>query len=333
MKIKLYLGVVIACILGSFFAIGLVRTATFTFDWVQKQIQPIYFVRSEPALGGSGPNEDLHSDFGADTNSQNNIYLKLNQNLDFPKVSAKAVLVADLDTKQIIYQKASEATFPIASLSKLMTAVMSLETIDQEKTVIVQQRDVNTYGRQGNLVAGEKILISDLLYPLLLESSNDAAEVLANFNNRNLFLQFMNRKATILEMANTKFNDPSGLSPYNVSTVTDLFKLVQFIAQKRPELLDITLLKKYETDNHTWFNHSHFKNDKNYLGGKNGYIVEAKQTLISVFDLPLEKEATRRIAIILLMSDSSEKDTRNIILYLLKNIYYGEFLDKTEKEE
>jgi D-alanyl-D-alanine carboxypeptidase len=163
------------------------------------------------------------------------------------------------------------------------------------------------------------------MYPMLLESSNDAAEVLAEFSGRNLFIRNMNNKAISVGLLNTKFEDPSGLSKNNISTAEDLFKLVKYIYKYKKYIFDVTDLKEYSNKKNTWYSNSKFKNDKNHIGSKNGYTDEAKYTQIVLFEMPLGEFERRKIAIILLGSEHTiEKDVRAISLYLLNNVYYSE---------
>jgi lipoprotein-anchoring transpeptidase ErfK/SrfK len=242
----------------------------------------------------------------------------------FPKITAKSYLVADLESGDIITAYGEKIQLPIASLSKMMTALISLETLNQYKETTVSRKAFGTYGAQGNLLTGEKIIISDLLYPLLLESSNDAAEVLAEFAGRDNFIKNMNDKAISIGLKNTLFEDPSGLSANNLSTAEDLFKLTRYIFKYKSYVFEITKLKDYTEGRHTWYNNSKFRNDKNYLGGKNGYTDEAQHTLVTMVELPLGEFEKRKIAIVILNAEKTEKDARAIILYLLNNVYYTE---------
>ena len=250
-------------------------------------------------------------------------YDKFSKSYNLPRLSSSAFLVADLNTGEIIASNDRDVEYPIASLSKLMTALVSLETINQYKEAVVTRSAVGTYGKQGGLSYGERIAVGDLLYPLLLESSNDAAEVIAEHAGRNFFIENMNDKAESIGLYNTHFDDPSGLSAKNISTAEDLFKLTKYIHQYKNYIFSITKEKEYEIEGHTWFSNSKFRNDEMYRGGKNGYIDAAKHTLISTFDLPLEEFGKRRVAIIILQSDDATKDTRSVLLYLLENIFYS----------
>jgi len=165
-----------------------------------------------------------------------------------PKVTASAYLVGDLDTGEIILTKNQNQKFPTASVSKLMTALVADEINGGDEVAQVTKRALATYGENGGFRLGEKMKVSDLFYPLLLESSNDAAEILAEHFDREAFVKKMNQEAAILQLSETSYEDPSGLSPKNQSTAYDLFKLAGFIHKEKHELLDITTLRSYSNN-------------------------------------------------------------------------------------
>ncbi|MEK7088841.1 MAG: CapA family protein [Patescibacteria group bacterium] len=240
-----------------------------------------------------------------------------------PKVSAGAYLIGDLDTGEIILTKNQDQQFPIASVSKLMTASVATELMNPNDITKVSKKALATYGENGNFRLGEKIKITDLIYPLLLESSNDAAEIIAEYFKRDIFIKKMNQTAGKLELFKTIFEDPSGLSSKNKSTVFDLFKLTGYINQKNPNLFKITTKRSYSNIKHNWFSNNQFLSENGYLGGKSGYTDPALQTIVSLFSIPLSKTGVRHIAITLLQSKDRFKDVENILKYLNKNIYYG----------
>ena len=242
---------------------------------------------------------------------------------NLPKVSALAYLIGDLDTGEIILTKNKDEQFPLASVSKLMTASVAKDLMNDEDIAKVSKKALSTYGKNGGLKLGEKIKITDLVYPLLLESSNDSAEVIAEYFGRNVFIQRMNQTALKLELSKTTFEDPSGLSPNNKSTVFDMFKLAGYLNQQKPDIFQLTNNLSYSNKKHTWFSNNQFLREESYLGGKSGYTDEAKQTVISLFTLPLGESGTRNIGITLLQSKDRFKDVENILKYLNTNIYYG----------
>ena len=243
------------------------------------------------------------------------------------KVSALSFLVGDLNTGEVILSKNQDEKFPIASISKLMTALVTREITNSNDTAQVSKKTLNTEGKNGGLKVGEKIKITDLVYPLLLESSNDAAEIIAERFGRDIFIRKMNEVAENLQMSKTSYEDPSGLSPKNQSSVSDIFKLAGYLNQQKgdltPSILQITTLRSFSNKKHNWSNISQFLHKDGYIGGKSGYTDEAKQTVVSLFSLPLGKLDSRPISIVLLQSQDRYKDVENILKYLKKNIYYG----------
>ena len=240
------------------------------------------------------------------------------------KVSAEAYIVGDLATGEVILSKNIDKVYPIASISKLMTAVVSKEIETKNQTATVSKRALSTYGGNGGFKLGEKIKTGDLLYPLLLESSNDAAEIIAEHYGRDNFINKLNLQAQKITMTSTTFEDPSGLSANNKSTVGDLFKLAGYIKTNKPEILEITKKRSYTIPKkHTWFSINQFLRKPEYTGGKSGFTDPAKQTVISTFSLKLSEGEPRPIAITLLRSSDRVRDVENILKYLKKNIYYG----------
>lgn len=250
-------------------------------------------------------------------------YFYLNNADNEPKVTALAYLVGDLNTGEVILSKNQNEKFPIASTSKLMTALVGSQITTSDDTTQITQKILDTKGKNGGFWVGEKIKTTDLLYPLLLESSNDAAEALAIHFERDNFISKMNQEAERLKMTETQYEDPSGLSPNNQSTVADMFKLVGYLMREKTDLLEITAKRSYSNKQHSWSNISQFLGNNNYLGGKSGYTDLAKQTGVSIFSLPLGRDSVRPIAITLLQSNDRKRDVETILQYLEKNIYYG----------
>ncbi len=249
-----------------------------------------------------------------------------------PRILAESYIVGDLATGEIIMAKNAEKKYPIASVTKLMTAYVASELYEEGEITKVSKKALATYGQNGNFRTGEKIKVSELLYPLLLESSNDAAEILAEHWGRETFMSKMNQEAARIKMINTFYDDPSGLSEKNTSTVSDLFKLSGYLKQNSPELFQTTTKRTYKNKVHAWFSNNQFLAVPGYTGGKSGFTDPAKQTVISTFELPLgkDKNIKRPIAIVLLRSADRQKDVLNIVKYLNKNAYYGGLADAKE---
>ena len=238
-----------------------------------------------------------------------------------PRVGAASYLVADLGSGQVFAAKRAGEAFPIASLSKLMTAVVANETIAYNDPITVSQSAIDTYGFAGGLTAGEKLKLKDLYLPLLLESSNDAATAIAEHEGFNAFLRLMNHKALALDMETTRFSDPSGLSAENTSSSRDLFRLARYIYDKKRFILDLTasiqetIPQANSPELRNFTNNNPMVGRAGYRGGKNGYTDEARHTLLSVFDVSINN-ATHQVAIIVLGSESHVEDTRRLLAWL-----------------
>jgi poly-gamma-glutamate synthesis protein (capsule biosynthesis protein) len=257
-------------------------------------------------------------------------YVNKNTNGQQPSVSSKAYLVGDLNTGEVILSKNQDEKFPIASVSKLMTALVATKIMNPEDNTAQVTKTALTIegkdeGKNGELYSGQKITINDLLYPLLLESSNGAAEVIAEYFDS--FISKMNQEAANLKMTSTSYQDPSGLSINNQSTPSDLFKLTGYIMQDYPSLFQLTTLRSYSNKKQSWSNISQFVGQDGYIGGKEGYTDAAEQTVVSIFNLPLGQTGYRPIAITLLQSTDRKKDVETILKYLTNNIYYGGLAD------
>ncbi len=231
-----------------------------------------------------------------------------------PLVSAESYIVADIDTGEVLLEKNPDKAVPIASVTKMMTALVSLEIHNLYDTTTVSKTAISTYGTS-KLSVGEKITIGDLLYALLLSSSNDAAEAIAEHTGREEFMQLMNKKAQDLGMTNTFYDDASGLSAKNVSSARDLSILAQYVRKEKPFLYAVSLKRTHSTKGHTWSNTSQFLGDSRYKGGKGGNTTEAKRALMGTFDVRLGEFNTRRLAVVVLRSDDRKTDVDRLLAY------------------
>lgn len=241
-----------------------------------------------------------------------------------PRLSAKAFLIADINTGTVYAEKAADSAYPIASISKLLTALVANETIHFDRTLTVNGDDrAQTDGTPGSIAKGDTFTVGELLYPLLMESNNSAAYTLARYNGQDNFMQWVNDKAEAIGMEDTHMEDPSGISSQNVSTANDLFKLMRYIAQNQSYLLNLSREpeKEMKAENgrtYAFANFNHFAGDTGFLGGKVGYTDEARQTMAAVFELPL-RNATATIAIIVLQSEDRKTDIQKLLTWFKGN--------------
>lgn len=282
------------------------------------------------SIGASEDSKEIEEGLGSDegVNIKENVSYYFAEDAPEAKATSEAYIVADADTGKIILEKNADVRLPIASVSKIMTAMVAKDNIPVRTMATVSESSYDTYGSEGGLGAGEKILVGDLFYPLLLESSNDAAEVMAEVFGHESFMALLNQKALALGMENTFFEDPSGLSPNNVSTASDLLRLGLHFKLYYPELLNVTRVKEYEIVGHAWENKNKFLTYPNFLGGKNGFIAESKQTSVSFFSVYFRSDKEelaaklRNVVVIVLKSKDRDVDTAELLTHITKYARY-----------
>jgi D-alanyl-D-alanine carboxypeptidase len=225
-------------------------------------------------------------------------------------VTAKAYILKDLTTGSTVAGHNADQLNPIASLTKLVTAVIARRLIPDASRITITKSIMATYGNTADFTAGETFTASDLLYPLLIVSSNDAAEAYAQFYGRSAFIRAMNDFTQSIGAYRTSFADPSGLDPENVSTPNDMVIIIDWIRKNDPTILDTTAIHAKTIRSHTWINPTHFLSWSYYIGGKNGYLPEADRTTASLFTLGPNKDI---YAAVVLGSDNRDADVIKLL--------------------
>ncbi len=168
-----------------------------------------------------------------------------------PELDGRAYILVDLDTGQVLASRAATDRLPVASLTKIMTAVLVLERTRLHDVVEVTPEAAGDGVTAGvselGLVAGERIRVEDLLYALLLQSANDAAVALAEHVSGSVdaFVADMNTRARRLGLRDTRFFSPNGLDDRGFSTAADLVALTS-AAYRRPGFATIVATKLHE---------------------------------------------------------------------------------------
>lgn len=169
-----------------------------------------------------------------------------NDGQEAPYVSARAVVIQDVNSKALIYEKNSDIELLPASTTKIMTALVALDYYHLDDVLTVASEN-HAIGSSMDLAEGEKISVNNLIYGLLVGSGNDAALTLAdNFCAPNeasgevglcgydAFVEAMNDKATELHLDNTHYRNPSGIESYgHVTTARDLAVLASYAVQNQ----------------------------------------------------------------------------------------------------
>jgi len=230
------------------------------------------------------------------------------------KLKSAAALVYDQESGQILYDKNRDEITPIASITKLMTAIVVLDAkLPLDETVFITRDDVDHLkGTRSRLPVRSELTREDLLRLALMASENRAAAALGrNYpGGTAMFVAQMNLKARQLGMHNTRFADPTGLDSDNVSTAEDLVKLVE-AAYGYPLIQEFTTLPSYAVKVRAYRRPLRFGNSNRLVKSPNweiglsktGYISEAGRCLVMRATI-----AGRDLVIVLL--DSWGKNTR-----------------------
>lgn len=197
-------------------------------------------------------------------------------------ISAPVVLVKELNGRELLNANPDQR-WPLASVTKLMAAVVTLENIGRSQKIIMSQEAVLSDGDAGNFRVGEVLTAEDLIKAMMVVSSNDAAVALAEFFGQENFINAMNAKSKKLLMDSTTFFDPAGLNIANQSTVHDIEKLLRYILSQHPDLLTWSRKKEVDISGRRLLNINKFAGQQDFLGGKTGYLEEANGNLVSLF--------------------------------------------------
>lgn len=207
-------------------------------------------------------------------------------------VSAHSAILMDQDSGRVMYEENAHEKSRIASITKIMTAILAIESGKLESTVTISSNAVGTEGSSLYLKKGEKITLENLVYGLMLRSGNDAAVAIAEEVGGSLdgFVWMMNQKAEEIGMTDSHFSNPHGLdsTENHYSTAYDMALLTRY-AMKNETYRVISGTKKHRASNseedwdYVWKNKNRLLTGlyEYTTGGKTGFTKLAKRTLVS----------------------------------------------------
>lgn len=166
------------------------------------------------------------------------------QTREFPR---SRPIVLEKDSGRVLYQKNAEKQMPMASTTKIMTAIVALEQGDPAAQVQISPAAAGVEGSSMYLETGEKLTLEELLYGLMLSSGNDAAVAIAeHFGGTEAFVGLMNQKAQEIGANNTHFANPNGLpDDTHYSTSHDMATITAY-GLKNPKFAEIVATKSYQ---------------------------------------------------------------------------------------
>lgn len=217
------------------------------------------------------------------------LFIILTPKVNASTTSATSYVLMDQTTGRVFAGKNYHTPMLIASITKIMTCILAIESNKLDNIVIVDDIINKSEGSGIYIEIGEEIKLRDLLYGLMLRSGNDAALMIAKYVGGSVddFVNNMNKKAKEIGMKNTIFVNPSGLDNDDVgnySTAYDMALLTRY-AMKNEEYKKIVKTKKYtlktNKKSYIWHNKNKLLNEDYITGGKTGYTKKAKRTLVS----------------------------------------------------
>ena len=258
--------------------------------------------------------------------------------------SATSAILMDQDSGRVLYSENIHEVRSIASISKIMTGILAVESGKLDETVTVGDEILKAYGSGIYIKQGEKISLRDLVYGLMLRSGNDAAVTIATYVSGSVeeFVSLMNAKATELGMKHTTFNNPSGLDEEegNYSCAYDMAILTSY-AMKNKDYRTITGTEKHtvKTNKNTYVWHNKHKLLTQYkyaTGGKTGFTKKARRTLVTtatnhdmnLFEYGFQNYENQTLLKKGNLSIKNEKYYKNQQLYIKNDVIYP-----VEKEE
>ncbi len=205
-------------------------------------------------------------------------------------ISANKAVVMDLNSGRVLYDLNKDEPQLIASITKIMTCLVTIMYSDLDKTVVVDEDVLKSYGSSVYLEVGEEIKLLDLLYGLMLRSGNDAATQIAKTvaGSEEAFVYLMNEYASTIGMTNTHFVNPHGLDSNgvgNTSTAYDMALLTK-VAMQNETFKTIFKTQEYSAKSNLKTYHWEGKNKLFSMypyttGGKTGYTDAARRTLVT----------------------------------------------------
>lgn len=241
-------------------------------------------------------------------------------------ITASSTLSYDLTTGKVLFAKDPNKRLPMASLTKIMTAIIALEHPLADDMYVVHSKDLVGEDSMG-LSAGETLTLSDLLYGLVLHSGNDAAETLAdNFpGGRKAFIQAMNEKAKSLGLSNTHFTNPTGLEGDGdqYTTAKDLLVITRYALSHFPLFGTVVATFDYTIPATSTHKAYLLENETNLIssypgvkGVKDGYTPEAGLCLVTYIDY-----GGHQIIAVLLGSNDRRDEMKDLLDHSLKKLH------------
>jgi len=226
---------------------------------------------------------------------------------DYIDIDSNSVIAFDTETDFVLYSKSSNEKMPIASISKIMTALIVLENSELGDSVFITENAFQTEGRKDGLSVGEEITVENLMKIMIVGSNNIAATAFAEHIGGSVdgFVDIMNQKSEILGLKDTAFYNPTGLDQknMNISTAFDIAQLVDY-SLEIPFIWEYSKMQNVVVSSVDGRLIHKVKNTnlllgkmENIIGGKTGFTDKAGECLVLILN---ELETNRKVITVVL---------------------------------
>lgn len=237
---------------------------------------------------------------------------------------SNAALFVDVQSGEILYEKDSKRKLPMASTTKLMTALVAVEKLKPDEVITVPSYTTRPLDSTAGLIVGDKLTVRELLHCLLIESGADAALTFSSriSGGEHAFAALMNERAAKLGLSNTQFTNSVGYDDSgHYSTAEDLAKLAK-VALSNKQVAEIVAKPSYVATSENGRGYSLSNTNKLvgtsfFKGVKTGTTFSAGECLISLYD-----DGTRKIIGIVLSSPSRFYETQKAIDWISSNFTF-----------
>jgi len=242
-------------------------------------------------------------------------------------IQAKSGIVVSAETGEVLYEKEAHAQLPPASITKILTGAVTLETYDTNQKLSVSKHASEMEAYNMSSREGEKLKTNDLMYALMMISANDSAEILAEGidGNRQTFLEKMSEKIRFLELKETTFKNPSGLDEDgHLSSAYDISKMTYYALKAHPEILkymgekgEYSIAPTDENQAHYWPGHVSLtmRTYPEMVGAKTGFTDTARNTFIGV-----AQKNGKKFIFVFMGSDRGNEDAKALLSFGLSKI-------------
>lgn len=242
-------------------------------------------------------------------------------------IDSDSAIAFDVRTDYVLYSKDAKEKLPIASLTKIVTALVVLEKSDLDDVVTINQSAFEVSGKKEGLSVGERITVNNLLKIMLISSNNVAASALAEHSSGDVesFVELMNQKVEFLGLEDTVFYNPTGLDQknVNVSTAYDVAQLVDH-ALEEPIIWEYSRIKNVIVSSLDGRINHRVKNTNQLLGkledvvgGKTGFTDMAGQCLVLITNDPNDR--TNQIITVVLNAEDRFLQTQRLKDWVWEN--------------